>query len=118
MVNLIKFSYKFDWLFLIEHINDFLQFPCLYFLLIDHFPQTVNKPSLLFESTILKLSLLQFLFSRFDAFNSLEKMCGMEKRNASLDVQNLIIWKLHKLFWNFIDENAVTIRIDLFRCRH
>lgn len=42
----------------------------------------------------------------------------MQERNAGLYVQHFIIWKGDELFGYLVDQDAVTVRVDLFRGGH
>lgn len=113
-IDLVQWPDEFSWLFFIEHVNDLLQFSCFNLLLVYHLPQTIDEPCLLLQSTILEFSLFELELSRFDAFDGLEEMCGMEKRNTCLNVEDLIIREGNQLFRYFIDQDAVTMWVDFF----
>ena len=87
-INFVQAPCKFSWKLLIQQNNDFLDFPGLYLFLIDHLPKTIHKPCLIFESAILKLSMFDFVLSRFDVFYDLKNLGGMKKRNAGFNVHN------------------------------
>lgn len=117
-VDLAKRAHQHGRLFLIEHINNLLQLPSLDFLLVDHLPETIHESSLFLQPAVLKLSLLQLLLGGLDAFDCLQDVSGMQKRNAGLYVQHLIVRKGHELFRDLIDQDAVAVRVDLFGGRH
>ena len=98
---------------IVQKKNDLFQFSCFNFLLVNHFPQAIDKVGFISESTILEFSLIKFFLGGLNVLNGLQNMGIMKNGDASFNIDEFLVIIVGQLLINFVGKNERTMRIDL-----